>query len=65
MRLVDVSWPEIQRRSRSGDASARVKTGHSAWFDASRHHAYRNVTAAPVMFALVVLDSAADRMGSR
>jgi len=41
-----------------GDESVRVKTGHSAWFDASRQHAYRNATATPVTFTLVVFDGA-------
>lgn len=43
------------------DESVRVKAGHSAWFDASRQHAYRNATATPVNFTLVVLDSAASQ----
>lgn len=42
-----------------GDESVQVKAGHSAWFDASRQHAYRNSTTTPVTFTLVVLDSAA------
>jgi transcriptional regulator with XRE-family HTH domain len=42
-----------------GGESARVKPGHSAWFDASRRHAYRNTTATPVTFTLVVFDPAA------
>lgn len=41
-----------------GDESVQVKTGHSAWFDASRQHAYRNATTTPVTFTLVVFDSA-------
>ena len=44
-----------------GDESVQVKTGHSAWFDASRQHAYRNATTTPVTFTLVVFDSAANR----
>ena len=44
-----------------GDESVQVKTGHTAWFDASRRHAYRNETTTPVSFALVVFDSTADR----
>lgn len=43
------------------DESVRVKAGHSAWFDAARQHAYRNSTATPVSFTLVVLDSAASQ----
>lgn len=42
-----------------GDESVQVKTGHTAWFDASRRHAYRNATATPASFTLVVFDSAA------
>jgi transcriptional regulator with XRE-family HTH domain len=44
-----------------GDESVKVKTGHSAWFDASRQHAYRNATTTPVTFTLVVFDSAGNR----
>jgi transcriptional regulator with XRE-family HTH domain len=44
-----------------GDESVQVKAGHSAWFDASRQHAYRNATATRVTFTLVVLDSAASK----
>ena len=44
-----------------GDQSVQVKTGHSAWFDASRQHAYQNATTTPVTFTLVVFDSAANR----
>jgi transcriptional regulator with XRE-family HTH domain len=44
-----------------GDESVQVKTGHSAWFDASRQHAYRNATTTPVTFTLVVFDPAANR----
>ena len=44
-----------------GDETAEVKAGHSAWFDASRGHAYRNTTTKPVSFALVVFDGAATR----
>ena len=40
------------------DESVQVKAGHSAWFDASRQHAYRNTTTTPVTFTLVVFDSA-------
>jgi transcriptional regulator with XRE-family HTH domain len=40
------------------DQTATVKTGHSAWFDASRQHAYRNPTASRVTFTLVVLEKA-------
>ena len=40
-----------------GAESVQVKAGHSAWFDASRQHAYRNATTTPVTFTLVVLDS--------
>lgn len=43
-----------------GDESVQVKAGHSAWFDASRQHAYRNATTTPVTFTLVVFDSAVD-----
>lgn len=39
------------------DESVQVKAGHSAWFDASRQHAYRNTTTTPVTFTLVVFDS--------
>jgi transcriptional regulator with XRE-family HTH domain len=39
-----------------GHDSVQVKTGHSAWFDASRQHAYRNETTTPVTFTLVVFD---------
>ena len=39
-----------------GDQTATVKAGHSAWFDASRQHAYRNATASPTTFTLVVYD---------
>jgi transcriptional regulator with XRE-family HTH domain len=42
-----------------GDESVQVKSGHSAWFDASRQHAYRNAGKTPVAFTLVVFDSAA------
>ena len=48
-------------RDEVGDESVHVKTGHSAWFDASRQHAYRNATTTPVTFTLVVFDSAASR----
>ncbi len=41
------------------DESLQVKAGHSAWFDASREHAYKNTTTTPVSFTLVVFDSAA------
>lgn len=41
-----------------GDETVQVKAGHSAWFDASRQHAYRNATTTQVAFALVVFDSA-------
>lgn len=41
-----------------GDESIQIKAGHSAWFDASRQHAYRNPTATPVTFMLVVFDNA-------
>lgn len=41
-----------------GDESVQVKTGHSAWLDASRQHAYRNATTTPVTFTLVVFDPA-------
>lgn len=40
-----------------GDEIAHVKDGHSAWFDASRRHAYRNAGKTPSTFTLVVLDS--------
>jgi quercetin dioxygenase-like cupin family protein len=40
------------------DESAQVRAGQSAWFDASREHAYRNTTTTPVIFTLVVFDSA-------
>jgi quercetin dioxygenase-like cupin family protein len=39
-----------------GHDSVQVKTGHTAWFDASRQHAYRNETTTPVTFTLVVFD---------
>jgi transcriptional regulator with XRE-family HTH domain len=42
------------------DESVHVKAGHSAWFDASRQHAYRNTTKTPVTFTLVVFDSGVD-----
>ena len=41
-----------------GDESVQVKTGHSAWFDASRQHAYRNAATTPLTFTLVVFDRA-------
>ncbi len=41
-----------------GDETVQVKAGHSAWFDASREHAYRNATTTQVAFTLVVFDSA-------
>lgn len=41
-----------------GDKSVQVKAGQSAWFDASRQHAYRNARSTQVTFTLVVLDSA-------
>lgn len=41
-----------------GDESVQVKAGHRAWFDAARRHAYRNATATPVTFTLVVFDPA-------
>jgi transcriptional regulator with XRE-family HTH domain len=44
-----------------GEESVQVKAGHSAWFDASRPHAYRNEATTPVTFALVVFDPAANR----
>lgn len=44
-----------------GDESVQVKAGHSAWFDASRQHAYRNATTTQVAFTLVVFDSAVNR----
>lgn len=40
------------------DEAVQVKAGHSAWFDASREHAYKNTTTTPVIFTLVVFDSA-------
>jgi transcriptional regulator with XRE-family HTH domain len=40
-----------------GDESVQIKAGHSAWFDASRQHAYRNAATTPVTFTLVVFDS--------
>jgi mannose-6-phosphate isomerase-like protein (cupin superfamily) len=40
-----------------GNESVQIKAGHSAWFDASRQHAYRNATTTPVTFTLVVFDS--------
>ena len=39
------------------DEAVQVKAGHSAWFDASYAHAYRNATTKPVAFTLVVFDS--------
>jgi transcriptional regulator with XRE-family HTH domain len=42
-----------------GDESVQVKAGHSAWFDASRQHAYRNAGKSHVTFTLVVFDSVA------
>jgi transcriptional regulator with XRE-family HTH domain len=45
-----------------GDEQVQVKTGHSAWFDASRQHAYRNASSSQVTFTLVVLDSATTHM---
>jgi transcriptional regulator with XRE-family HTH domain len=42
-----------------GDETVQVKTGHSAWFDASRRHAYRNAATTPASFTLVVFDPAA------
>lgn len=47
------------------DESVRVKAGHSAWFDASRQHAYRNVGNTPVTFTLVVFDSATSQSSER
>lgn len=44
-----------------GDETVQVKAGHSAWFDASRQHAYRNATTTQVAFTLVVFDSAVNR----
>ena len=44
-----------------GDESVQVKSGHSAWFDASRQHAYRNAGKTPVTFTLVVFDSGASQ----
>ena len=41
-----------------GDETVEVKAGHSAWFDASRQHAYRNATTTQVAFTLVVFDGA-------
>ena len=41
-----------------GDESVQVKTGHSAWFDASRQHGSRTATTTPVTFTLVVFDPA-------
>ena len=43
------------------DEAVQVKAGHSAWFDASYAHAYRNATTKPVAFTLVVFDSAVGR----
>jgi hypothetical protein len=40
-----------------GDESVQIRAGHSAWFDASRQHAYRNATTTPVTFTLVIFDS--------
>lgn len=40
------------------DEKVDVKAGHSAWFDASRRHAYRNASSSQVAFTLVVLGSA-------
>jgi transcriptional regulator with XRE-family HTH domain len=45
----------------AGDESVQVKAGQSAWFDASRQHAYRNVTTTPVTFTLVVFDPTTNR----
>ena len=39
------------------DESVQIKAGYSAWFDASRQHAYRNAATTPVTFTLVVFDS--------
>jgi transcriptional regulator with XRE-family HTH domain len=47
------------------DESVRVKAGHSAWFDASRRHAYRNAGTTPVSFTLVVFDPAASHTTER
>jgi mannose-6-phosphate isomerase-like protein (cupin superfamily) len=44
-----------------GDETVQVKTGHGAWFDASRRHSYRNASTTPVAFTLVVFDSAVSR----
>jgi transcriptional regulator with XRE-family HTH domain len=41
-----------------GDETVQVKAGHSAWFVASRQHAYRNATTTQVAFTLVVFDGA-------
>jgi transcriptional regulator with XRE-family HTH domain len=41
-----------------GDDHAEIPAGDSAWFDATRPHAYRNPEAIPASFTLVVLEPA-------
>jgi hypothetical protein len=52
---LDLGW---QGGVEVGDESVQVRSGHSAWFDAARRHAYQNATAASVTFTLVVFDPA-------
>jgi transcriptional regulator with XRE-family HTH domain len=41
-----------------GDHHVEIPTGHSAWFDATRPHAYANAGASVATFILVVLEPA-------
>lgn len=41
-----------------GDYHVEIPTGDSAWFDATRPHAYSNPAATPATFTLVVLEPA-------
>ena len=41
-----------------GDHHAEIAAGDSAWFDATRPHAYRNPGTTPATFTLVVLEPA-------
>lgn len=41
-----------------GDHHVEILAGDSAWFDATRPHAYTNPAATPAVFTLVVLDPA-------
>ena len=50
--------PDRHRRARVGDHHVEVPTGDSAWFDATRPHAYSNPGATAATFTLVVLEPA-------